>query len=68
MRNGMRTIVIIGLDPIIFLRTVSQPLEPSGSGKVSPEFCESGNFGTCPSYDGISQLLGIAQVRFPGRK
>ena len=29
---------------------------------------ESGNFGTRPSYDGISQLLGIAQVRFPGRK
>ena len=30
--------------------------------------CKPGNFGTRPSYDGISQLLESAQVRFPGRK
>ena len=30
--------------------------------------CEPGNFGTRPSYEGISQHLESAQVRFPGRK
>ena len=37
-------------------------------GRLFCKCCESGNFGTRPSYEGISQLLGIAQVRFPGRK
>ena len=37
-------------------------------GRLFCKCCESGNFGTRPSYEGKSQLLGIAQVRFPGRK
>ena len=37
-------------------------------GRFALKYCKPGNFGTRLSYERISQLLGTAQSRFPGRK